>query len=96
MDPLRALPPVSLAVRRMAHPMGQPWAWIQFADGSVYKVEPFLDDDWIELSRRQVAPGSYFNQVVRTRPGYLGHRLPAWPAMVGEYAWQVLYYFQAP
>lgn len=83
---------VSRAVRRMAHIPGTASVTLQFTDGSIYVFEPFLDDDWIELSRRQAYPGLYFNHIVKPRPNFRSTKLRQWPEIGGDTVNRVLYW----
>lgn len=87
-------PLVSLAIERVAHVQGGSEALIKFRDGSVYRCEPFRDDDWFELLRHHQGPGNYFNAIIARREGLSMIKLERWPLNLGSHAQCV--YFMAP
>lgn len=83
----------SQAFRRLAHVAGTSALWVEFTDGKVYMCCPFYDPDWVELSRPQVSPGAYFNQVLRMRPGFSSHPYTYWPDNLGAHAWLIRFLY---
>lgn len=86
-------PPHQVAIVRIAHIAGSALAWVEFWDGSIYAIEPFRDDDWVELMRHHASAGSYFNQIVRKRPSFRYVFQAGWPSNIGSsHAWLVHVY----
>lgn len=75
-----------LCLVKLAKPAGASWAYIQFHDQSVYKVEPVSDEDAFSIPTRKDQPGCWFNCDLSKRDKYQYTRLHEWPK-IPDFGW---------
>lgn len=67
------------ALARIAKLAGERFAFLQFTDGKVYRVEPVIDADLIALTPADSQPGCWFNKVLTKRVSFKSQRWPNFP-----------------
>jgi hypothetical protein len=66
---------------QLAKPARANYAFAQFSDGKVYRLEPVTDEDVFSHMANPTRPGDWFNNDLKKRPGFAAKRLKRFPLM---------------